>query len=184
MRRFGVLVSNTRLMKQYRAIWLTSRKEIQSVAAQWRVKTRMHAPSMPDSSFCLSQLLTEIANIFICAGIGKSPTNVFSIVQKNFSNSMQTIVDQELRLNKELGQNVTSSDFRVIEAGAGMNFDSSTMVCEDEAAPPKDPDTVFCTTDLGLMQSVRKDDGNFDDRILTKARVILMSELQSILEEE
>lgn len=48
----------------------------------------------------------------------------------------------------------------------------------------KHQEGVFCTTDLGLNQSTKQDDGSIQTQVLVKARVILISELEEILRDE
>lgn len=119
--------------------------------------------------------------MFVCAGVTEDPVEVSTRVHNSFGSAVLGLVEQELRINHATTQDVLSCDLIPMYATAGAYFDPRSMVCENLDLKSAEQEVAFCTTDLGLVQSMKNDAGALEETVLMKARVLLVSELQEVL---
>jgi hypothetical protein len=151
------------------------------VSGRWRVLTRSSARAMwkevPELVESLRKTIdTHLVDILIVAGYqGKHQ----AAVKKVFSTFSDVIINVSLRLNRAIGEEVTSSDFEPVCIELGVLFDPLKMddVGGDHTSQ-KTADRVLCTTEIGLQRVERQTKENrswMETTLLLKPKVALES---------
>ncbi|KAH7929512.1 hypothetical protein BV22DRAFT_1029352 [Leucogyrophana mollusca] len=118
--------------------------------------------------------------VMVSAGCTKNYEESYRNFTMKFGERVSNVVKMATRLNKAMGQEVTSADLWLTHAGAGEPFDATSMDDLDgpDGADKQQAGIVLCTTGLGLQRSekVTKDDVvDFRNTPLLKPRVALES---------
>ena len=127
-------------------------------------------------SFLLPWISKTIAEVLIIAGYRRVAEEVTDEVAEKFGHRIRAIVGTALRLNKILGENITSCDLNLTLVSQGSTFNPATAEDIGEgASPQKAADPVLCTTEVGLNRSVRDPKGGKMETVLLKPKVALQS---------
>lgn len=165
--------------------------ETQAISGRWRALTRTHAQKVALREDDLhSTMVTHISDtlvvIMVAAGCTKNYEDTYREFTQKFGERVSNIVKMAVRLNKVIGEEVTSADLWPTHGTAGEKFDDDTMEDfegqSDQAGKP-----VLCTTALGLARSERVavgDTPEFKYTILKKPKIALESVADGLEREE
>lgn len=112
-------------------------------------------------------------------------------VPEPLAGSLRSKADEIARLSAQLraciGEEVASSDFRVIAPRAGEEFDGVTMDDANASGGAPSVGRVFCTTGLGLLrrQQMKKsgeEAGDVATTVVRKVKVMLEDVARELLE--
>ncbi|KII95455.1 hypothetical protein PLICRDRAFT_150178 [Plicaturopsis crispa FD-325 SS-3] len=167
------------------------RREPHAVAGRWRALTRMYVRSGLEEPDALPHLIALIRDSFldileIAGSSGGFLGDVPEALVTSFRDGVSTIIDLSLRLNKTIGQDLTSCDMETIAVKSDEAFDSEFMTDAFDGGNPREnlaTGRVLCTTDLGLqrVEKVSKGDIEVMERTtLLKPRVALDSVVSSL----
>ncbi|KAH0829015.1 hypothetical protein J3R83DRAFT_2468 [Lanmaoa asiatica] len=157
--------------------------ETQAVGGRWRALTRAHAQKLALQEADLhATMVTHISDtlvmILVAAGCTKSYEETYRTFAQQFGERISNIVKMASRLNKAMGEEVTSADLWPINTTSGDKFDKATMDNFESFGEDLEGKAVLCTTALGLQRSekaVRGDVVEFKTISLLKPKVALES---------
>ncbi|KAK0222676.1 hypothetical protein EDD85DRAFT_779146 [Armillaria nabsnona] len=139
-----------------------------AVAGRWRSMTREKSKyrvvSETEGNFYF-RVVEAVLNVMRVAGW--SPADAKGTLLQTFGKRVSAIVKAAMKLDRAMGEGITSQDLVVYTAHLDDHFDSNTMV-DAYGNQKADGDVVACTCELGLKAS----DGS---NILLKTGVILYS---------
>ncbi|KAF8131809.1 hypothetical protein EV363DRAFT_1164450 [Boletus edulis] len=162
--------------------------EVQAIAGRWRALTRAHVPStsLDDSQLAFqiaTKIISGLGDILLTTGCTAPKADITSALTSKFAEKLASLVSLAMRVNKIVGEEVTSGDFDVLAVPPATAFDMSTM--EDSyddgrsaKAKGKNMSRVLCATDLGLRKKTRvgmTGDKQWETKILLKPKVALES---------
>lgn len=151
--------------------------EHQAISARWRVLSRKYAANAGNYDGGLSQAATTLTKLLI---------NVLWVSQAQISDTTRNwretirekaraIIEQCRSIQKVLGEDIVTCDFKVICPSHGTVFSSDSMDNdEDEShgyAKVPDETNILCTTQLGLAGRERLKEVR--TVMLLKAKVLL-----------
>ncbi|ESK91428.1 hypothetical protein Moror_2701 [Moniliophthora roreri MCA 2997] len=161
-------------------------REEQHTSAQWRILTRKYirqalrgAPQADLSDYFFDAFF----NILIAAGL-PSADSLVDRLRHLSSTHVAAVIDNAIQLNTVIGDSTTSCELVPIICETGTLFDETSMEdalvtqgATEELREPRADESVLCTTDLGLLKSVKVvgREGEWTHRILLKPKVILHS---------
>ncbi|KAH0828892.1 hypothetical protein J3R83DRAFT_2291 [Lanmaoa asiatica] len=166
-------------------------KEAQAISGRWRALTRAHVPSTPfDDSQIAFQIATKmisgLGDILLTAGCTTPKSDIASAFSSKFAEKLSFLVSLSMRVNKIVGEDVTSGDFEVMAVPPGTAFDVTTM--EDSyddggsvKARGNNMPKVLCATDLGLRKKTRvgmTGEKQWETKVLLKPKVALESVIE------
>ncbi|KAI6124647.1 hypothetical protein EV401DRAFT_2068688 [Pisolithus croceorrhizus] len=151
--------------------------ETQAISGRWRALTRAHVQKVALQHDDLHSTM---------AGCTKNYEDAYREFTQKFGERVSNIVKMAVRLNKIIGEEVTSADLWPTHGAAGEKFDSDTM---DDFEGPSDQTgkPVLCTTALGLARSEKlavTDAAEFKYTVLKKPKVALESVADGLEREE
>jgi len=153
--------------------------EEQAVAGRWRMLTRrniqreVHAGSNMFNSTS-PRVVGSLADAILCAGLAREHDFASKLVMDGLGQKLLSVMGMAHKLNKVLGEDITSSDMQVTSVKGGGKYDKSSMenTHDDRADVDWDGTTVICTADLGL-QMRGKVNGKQTHSILFRHKVAL-----------
>ncbi|KAN0081721.1 hypothetical protein V8E55_009345 [Tylopilus felleus] len=167
-------------------------KEAQAIAGRWRALTRAHVPSTPlDDSQLAFQIATKViisglADILLTTGCTAPKSDITSALTSKFAEKLSFLVSLAMRVNKIVGEDVTSGDFEVLAVPPATAFDVTAM--EDSyddgrssKAKGNNIPKVLCATDLGLRKKTRMGmtgEKQWETKVLLKPKVALESVIE------
>ncbi|KAF7970804.1 hypothetical protein HWV62_22806 [Athelia sp. TMB] len=165
-------------------------QESQAVAGRWRALTRRHLHDMSAEGKDLvplvrSHICDGLTDILLSAKCQRSRPDIENDLNK-FGDRIEAIINASLYLKHVLGEQVTSSDLKIISVEGGESFDPTCM--DDAEGPggevplPEVKEIVLCTTELGLRREAKVDKGDqstVDIQILLKPMVALETQVFS-----
>jgi len=116
--------------------------------------------------------------ILVAAGCTKSYEDTYREFTQKFGERISNIVKMASRLNKAMGEEVTSADLWPMNAASGDKFDKANMDNFESSAEDSQGKAVLCTTALGLQRSekvVQGDSVEFKNTTLLKPKVAVES---------
>ncbi|KAG0708575.1 hypothetical protein DFH29DRAFT_794786 [Suillus ampliporus] len=133
--------------------------ESQAVSGRWRALTRSHVQKVAlQESDVHSTMVAHISDtlvvVMIAAGCTKNYEDAYREFTMKFGERVSNIVRMAARLNRAMGEEVTSADLSPTHAAAGERFDTESMKDFDEGSGTQSG-VVLCTTALGLQRSER-----------------------------
>ena len=140
----------------------------------------------PDMSI---YMVDAFVNVLITAGYQEKPAALQDRIMNDFAGRIRVILQGAQRLNRSIGEGVTSCDLEALYIAPTVSYDSTTMEDAFETTP-KDkattPEKVLCTTDLGLVRAekVSGSVGEWQELVLLKPKVVLPSGLDDIVSGE
>ncbi|SJL14057.1 uncharacterized protein ARMOST_17510 [Armillaria ostoyae] len=139
-----------------------------AVAGRWRSMTRESSKysvvSETEENF-YSRVTEAVLNVLRVAGW--SPADAKGTLMQTFGKRVSAIVKAAMKLDRAMGEGITSQDLVVYTAHFDDHFDSNTMV-DAYGNQKADGDVVACTCELGLKVSG-------GSNILLKTGVVLYS---------
>lgn len=157
--------------------------EPQAVGGRWRALTRAHAQKVALQEADLhATMVAHISDtlvlIIVTAGCTKSYEEAYRTFTQKFGERISNIVKMASRLNKAMGEEVTSADLWPTNATSGEKFDGASLDNFETHAEDSEGKTILCTTALGLQRSEKVVQGNlveFKTTTLLKPKVALES---------
>jgi hypothetical protein len=126
------------------------------------------------------------ASIALTAGVKGSFNTIFERIMANFGERIGVVMKTAQRLNKSVGEGVTSCDLEAFYIAPNVLYNADTMA--DALGPTTTSDTgetILCTTDLGLVrvEKVSGSVGDWHEAVLVKPKVVLQSGLSGLIGE-
>jgi len=127
-------------------------------------------------------------DILVTAGCSAPITNIQEKLKTVFSTKIAVMVDLAVRLNRAIGEDITSGNMEVVAVGSAMPYDPTKMDnAYEDGQPTSKQDSasirVLCPTDLGLQRlskvSMTGED-QWDTKILLKPKVAIESVVDSL----
>ncbi|KAF9218709.1 hypothetical protein BS17DRAFT_719808 [Gyrodon lividus] len=165
-------------------------KEAQAISGRWRALTRAHVPHTQFDELQLTfkiatKMISDLSDILLTAGCTTSKSDIASGLSSKFREKISFLVSLAIRVNKIIGEDVTSGDLEVLVVPPGTAFDGTMMEdsYEDGSSQrarggrvPK----VLCATDLGLRKKTRvgmvgEKEKQWEITVLLKPKVALES---------
>jgi hypothetical protein len=129
-----------------------------------------------------------LVNILVTAGWKGSLQNIRQTVMARFSSRLNIAAKMAIRLNKAIGEEITSSDLEIIYIENDVAFDPTRMdnaYAEGTTAKEKvmAAENILCTSELGLRRMVKEKEAKSTESsrneiVLLKPKVVLLSELE------
>ncbi|KAG8220477.1 hypothetical protein J3R82DRAFT_3172 [Butyriboletus roseoflavus] len=157
--------------------------ETQAVGGRWRALTRAHAQKVALQegdlhATMVAHISDTLVIILVAAGCTKSYEEAYRIFTQKFGERISNIVKMASRLNKAMGEEVTSADLWPVNTTSGNVFDRANMDDFEGNGEDSEGQAVLCTIALGLQRSekiVRGDVVDFKTTTLLKPKVALES---------
>jgi len=149
--------------------------------------TRTHLQRMlsqePDLT---TEMAHGFASIALTAGLKGSFISTFEHITRSFGERIDIVMKAAQRLNKAVGEGVTSCDLEALYITPNLLYAADTMA--DALGPTTTnnaDETILCTTDLGLVRAekVSGSMGVWNESVLLKPKVVLQSGLAGIIGE-
>ncbi|KDR69816.1 hypothetical protein GALMADRAFT_230475 [Galerina marginata CBS 339.88] len=158
--------------------------EEQAVSGRWRQLTRTHLQRMlaqePDLT---SDMADAFARIVVTAGLKENTATVHERIMNKFGENISTVMKLAQRLNKKIGEGITSCDLEALYIAPDVSYNDTVMEDAIGTTPGKKAgsasETVLCTTDLGLVRAekVTGTSGDWHESVLLRPKVVLHSGL-------
>lgn len=134
--------------------------EAQAISGRWRALTRGNMPRKQRDEPQLTSLLTTkilsgLVDILLAAGCNASQAELVTALSSKFGDKISFLVTLAVRVNKIVGEDVTSGDLEVLAVPPASLFDPASMEDVYNEASSGTGARVLCTTDLGLRKRVR-----------------------------
>jgi len=137
-------------------------------------------------------LTSDMAHAFACialtAGIKGSLNGVFERIMTRFGERIGVVMKTAQRLNKTIGEGVTSCDLEALYIAPDVLYAEVTMDDALGSTPTSDTvaaggEAILCTTDLGLVRAekVSGSIGEWRESVLLKPKVVLHSGLAGLV---
>lgn len=114
--------------------------------------------------------------ILVASGCTKNYEEAYRAFTQKFGERISNVVKMASRLNKAMGEEVTSADLWPINAPLGDTFSKTTLDNFETTTEDLEGKTILCTTALGLQRSekvVQGDVVDFKTATLLKPKVAL-----------
>ncbi|TFK45168.1 hypothetical protein BDQ12DRAFT_674251 [Crucibulum laeve] len=157
--------------------------EEQAISGRWRALTRIHLQRMlahePDLSI---YMVDAFVHVLITAGLRDSAAVLHERIMSEFLDRILLILRAAVRLNKIIGEGITSCDLEVFYVAPDILFNPPTMDDAYGSPAASEYEAVLCTTDLGLVRAERRPgkDAEWNESVLLKPKVVLPSGLQDV----
>lgn len=185
----GVFAEGTPILEEATDLVLTITSETQAISAKWKLLTIRHTRHLRSTPEELKQRFVEIVtNVLEIAGarLKTVPDTMIESVRDR----IREIIVLITRIQRHVGEDISSSDFRLIAPRGGDRFAEDVM--EDanscEGAPAQMDTAVLGATGLGLLrqQQTRRfgeKDGEIVVDVLLKASVMLDDLVDEFMED-
>lgn len=131
-------------------------------------------------------MISGLADILLTTGCPAPKSDVTSALISKFADKLSFLASLAMRVNKIVGEDVTSGDFEVLAVLPATAFDVTTM--EDSYDDGRSAKTrgntvskVLCATDLGLRKKTRMGmtgEKQWETKVLLKPKVALESVIE------
>ena len=153
------------------------------MGGRWRALTRAHAQKVAQQegdlhATMVAHISDTLVIILVAAGCTKSYEEAYRTFTQKFGERISNIVKMASRLNKAIGEEVTSADLWPTNAISGDKFDGAALDNFETHGEDPEGKTILCTTALGLQRSekvVQGDVVEFKTTTLLKPKVALES---------
>ncbi|EGO26438.1 hypothetical protein SERLADRAFT_463507 [Serpula lacrymans var. lacrymans S7.9] len=164
--------------------------EAQAVSGRWRALTRAHLQQLqreePETLETLASSITNgLVDILVTAGCSAPINKIQEKLKTAFNTKIAVMVDLAIRLNRAIGEDITSGNMEVVAVSSAMPYDPAKMDNAYEDGQPQDSASirVLCPTDLGLQRlskvSMTGED-EWDTKMLLKPKVAIESVVDSL----
>jgi len=152
--------------------------------------TRNHLQRMLQQPLELSSdMAGTLAQILLTAGKKDAVADLHHVIMQVYAERIQRVMDLAKKLNKTIGEHITSCDLEALYISPGVMFDPSTM--EDgldntptraEPPPSSQHELVLGTTELGLVRAekVAGTLGEWHESVLLRPKVVLPSAISEM----
>ncbi|KAH7929505.1 hypothetical protein BV22DRAFT_1002424 [Leucogyrophana mollusca] len=166
--------------------------EAQAISGRWRALTRAHIQqAQHDEAQRIASLVNAIvsglADILLAAGCSAPVEELREALKKRFNEKIAVMVELAMRINRVIGEDVTSGNLEVVAISSAAPFDKATMedAYEDGRADLKasDNNRVLCPTDLGLRRLTRIStigQSQWEEKLLLRPKVALESVVDNV----
>lgn len=128
-------------------------------------------------------MISVFGDILLAAGCTAPKSDITSAFSSKFAEKLSFLVSLAMRVNKIIGEDVTSGDFEVLAVEPKDAFDVTTMEdsYDDGGSARGKSDNVpkvLCATDLGLRKKTRvgmTGEKQWETKVLLKPKVALES---------
>lgn len=128
-------------------------------------------------------MISGLGDILLTAGCTAPKSDIGSALSSKFAEKLAFLVSLALRVNKIVGEDVTSGDFEVLAVPPGDTFDVIAMEDSYEDGGSvrgrgNNTSKVLCATDLGLRKKTRvgmTGEKQWEINVLLKPKVALES---------
>ncbi|KAH8818667.1 hypothetical protein DL96DRAFT_1749744 [Flagelloscypha sp. PMI_526] len=152
------------------------------IAGTWRSLTRTHisqaAPFARVQSSLVERFTSTLAEVLDLAGWSKAPLDMRNTVLADCKLRITVICSAALKLNKMLGEQITSVDLETYHIRGGEAFDRSLMHDMFEENLGEKGCMVLGTTNLGIKQRERRGDEVIEVG-LVQPKVVLLATFQN-----
>ncbi|KAK0471596.1 hypothetical protein IW261DRAFT_835651 [Armillaria novae-zelandiae] len=124
-----------------------------AVAGRWRAMTREVTKYVLDTNFDANFswfLLESLRDVLHVAGWSLADTE--KRIMEKFGERLNFLVTLVKKLDRAIGEGVTSRDLYVLMVKDGVHFDPSYMIAEEDGSGP-----IACSCNLGLMAGVTEE---------------------------
>lgn len=139
----------------------------------------------PESSLT-DYLVERLTSCVLCAALDRDHAQIKQTILQKAGVGLHEVATLALKLNKIIGEEVTTSMLSPIVIVGGKVFDARSMedAFSDRGAKTKVKESVpvMCTTSMGLIRNVKRDDGKLDRAVLLRPKVALESVLAVLVE--
>lgn len=131
-------------------------------------------------------MISGFGDILLTAGCTAPKSDISLALSSKFTEKLSFLVSLAMRVNKIVGEDVTSGDFEVLAIPPGTAFDVTTMEDSyDDGGSAKGREDnvskVLCATDLGLRKKTRMGmtgEKQWETKVLLKPKVALESVIE------
>ncbi|KAI0310588.1 hypothetical protein OF83DRAFT_1020269, partial [Amylostereum chailletii] len=152
-----------------------------TVSGRWRSLARKYGKVALESDVdpmvsAAHTFVTNITYITALAGFASASDAVEARLTSSIGDKLREIAAMALKLNKIIGEEITSSAMSLTIVNPGSPFDAAEMgVGDGDEGSSGDGTCVLCTTGLGLERRVKKEDREVETTVLMKPKVMLES---------
>ena len=161
-----------------------TRTEPPAISGRWRALTHQytqrafHQEQTPDS---LTEFLAErLTSCVLCAGLDRDRARIKRVILQKAGDGLREIAAFTFKLNKAIAEGITTSMLLPMVVMGGEMFDIRGM--EDGYTEAKESGPVMCTSSMGLMRDLKRDDGKRDRAVLLRPKVAMESLLAMLVE--
>lgn len=132
-----------------------------------------------------SRIISGLADVLLAAGCTGSTAELTAALAAKFTEKISFLVSLAVRVNKIVGEDVTSGDLEVLAVMPATPFDAASMEDSyDDGTPASSAGgaarRVLCATDLGLRKRTRvamtgEKEKQWEIKMLLKPKVALES---------
>jgi len=152
--------------------------------------TRNHLQRMLQQPLELSSdMAGTLAQILLTAGKKDAVADLHHVIMQVYAERIQHVMDLAKKLNKTIGEHITSCDLEALYISPDVMFDPNTM--EDgldntptRTEPPQSTqhELVLGTTELGLVRAEKVPGtlGEWHESVLLRPKVILPSAISEL----
>ena len=169
----------------------TMNVEPPEISGRWRALTHRYTQKVfykgpaPESSLT-DYLVERLTSCVLCAALDRDHAQIKQTILQKAGVGLHEVATLALKLNKIIGEEVTTSMLSPIVIVGGKVFDARSMedAFSDRGAKTKVKESVpvMCTTSMGLIRNVKRDDGKLDRAVLLRPKVALESVLAVLVE--
>ncbi|KAK7032186.1 hypothetical protein VNI00_013360 [Paramarasmius palmivorus] len=163
-------------------------REEQPFSALWRILTRRYARqafrNAPGADLS-GYFLDAFSNVLVLAGLSEEES-LDARLRQEFGGQVEGVINVAIQLNTAIGDSITSCELVPINCESGIPFEKNSMKNAFNGGPeelrvPWTDESVLCTTELGLLQSVKVNGraGEWTHRMLLKPKVVLQSAFET-----
>lgn len=165
MTRFGTQVRRKEFEKSTSESERNGFIEEQAVSGRWRALTRKHVQEMFETEPELTAYFVDaFVNILLVSGCRSNSADLQNMIMGKYGDRLARVVQLAVRLNKAMGEGVTSCEMEAVYVTHDVAYDPEAMddAFENESMKEKGKGKeiandllVLCTTELGLLRSER-----------------------------
>ncbi|ETW80439.1 hypothetical protein HETIRDRAFT_452034 [Heterobasidion irregulare TC 32-1] len=161
------------------------------ISGRWRALTHRYTQKAfykgPAPEISLTDYLVEKLTLCVlCAALDRDHAQIKQTIFQKAGDGLHEVATFALKLNKIIGEEVTASMLSPMVIKGGDVFDARSMedTFSDRGAKTKVKESVpvMCTTSMGLIRDVIRDDGKLDRAVLLRPKVTLESVLAVLVE--
>lgn len=126
-------------------------------------------------------MVSGLGDILLTTGCTAPKLDITSALTSKFAEKLSFLASLAMRVNKIVGEDVTSGDFEVLAIPPATAFDVTTMedsYDDGRSAKANNISKVLCATDLGLRKKTRvgmTGERQWETKVLLKPKVALES---------
>ncbi|KAI9569156.1 hypothetical protein HD554DRAFT_2093559 [Boletus coccyginus] len=146
--------------------------EKQTISGRWRSLTRVYAlpTCVSEPNSLITPIIAGLSHILLAVGCTTTQSDITAQLSPTFEKKILSAVTLAGRLNQMIGE-VVSGDFEVFfHEGRMEDIDDSAN--DVPRTPGGTPQTVLCTSELGLTKWIQLGTGERETTTVIKAKVV------------